>query len=138
MINTILESFCSLFNFKGADIRPQIGPSKIPAAIFSCCCSPSLPVSVLLSPPFLHPSVSSFLISLYSFLLSLFLSVIFSISIPFLSVIFSFSIPFLSAASQSLVPSSGSQATEIYSCIRAKNSIHSTWVKVQNLIHPKF
>ena len=31
MIYTILGSFCSFFNWEGADIRPQIIPGKIPS-----------------------------------------------------------------------------------------------------------
>ena len=33
MIYTVLESFCSLFNWEGAVIQPQIRPRKIPAVV---------------------------------------------------------------------------------------------------------
>ena len=33
MINSILGSFCSFFNWEGASIRPQIRPRKIPDLI---------------------------------------------------------------------------------------------------------
>ena len=37
MIFTIVGSFCSLFNWEGSDIRPQIRPRKIPVFKISCC-----------------------------------------------------------------------------------------------------